>query len=144
MNLCDAHAALARIDWTMFGWNDPVPAEVDEDTVQERFKTLNGRGPRADKQFQLHCHNTSAIVLLRSVGEGTARVPVQCLSSVPGGHSSGLNRCSLLPMMRCAFTRLEPGRRRQRVGLMKENLHSPRMRLPPRADLPISVFQHLT
>jgi len=42
MNLCDAHVALARIDWTICGWNDLVPAEVDEDTILARLMALNG------------------------------------------------------------------------------------------------------
>ncbi len=40
--LLNAHAALDRAVWAAYGWDDPVPAEVDEDTILSRLLALNG------------------------------------------------------------------------------------------------------
>ena len=40
--LQNAHAALDRAVWAAFGWDDPVPAEVEEDTILSRLLVLNG------------------------------------------------------------------------------------------------------
>ncbi len=36
-----AHAALDRAVWAVYGWDDPVPAEVEEDTILARLLALN-------------------------------------------------------------------------------------------------------
>lgn len=41
-----AHAALDRAVWVAYGWNDPDPATVNEDTILARLLALNGE--RAD------------------------------------------------------------------------------------------------
>lgn len=40
--LVNAHAALDRAVWTAYDWDNPVPAEVDEDTTLSRSLALNG------------------------------------------------------------------------------------------------------
>ncbi len=48
-NLCNvrptwpqhAHAALDRAAWAAYGWDDPDPAQVDEDTILARLLALN-------------------------------------------------------------------------------------------------------
>ena len=37
-----AHAALDRAVWTAYGWDDPNPATVDEDSILSRLLALNG------------------------------------------------------------------------------------------------------
>jgi hypothetical protein len=39
--LANAHAALDRAVWAAYGWDDPEPAGVDEDTVLARLLALN-------------------------------------------------------------------------------------------------------
>jgi hypothetical protein len=39
--LRNAHAALDRAVWAAYGWDDPDPAAVDEDTVLSRLLALN-------------------------------------------------------------------------------------------------------
>jgi hypothetical protein len=39
--LQNAHAALDRAVWAAYGWDDPDPATVDEDTILSRLLTLN-------------------------------------------------------------------------------------------------------
>jgi hypothetical protein len=41
-----AHAAPDRAVWAAYGWDDPGPAAVDEDTILARLLVLNGE--RAD------------------------------------------------------------------------------------------------
>jgi hypothetical protein len=36
-----AHAALDRAVWAAYGWDDPDPAAVDEDTIISRMLALN-------------------------------------------------------------------------------------------------------
>jgi hypothetical protein len=36
------HAALDRAVWDAYGWDDPDPAAVDEDTILARLLALNG------------------------------------------------------------------------------------------------------
>jgi len=36
-----AHVALDRAVWAAYGWDDPEPATVDEDTILARLLTLN-------------------------------------------------------------------------------------------------------
>jgi hypothetical protein len=36
-----AHAALDRAVWAAYGWDDPDPATVDEDTMLVRLLALN-------------------------------------------------------------------------------------------------------
>ena len=36
-----AHAALDRAVWAAYGWDDPDPATVDEDTILARLLALN-------------------------------------------------------------------------------------------------------
>ncbi len=44
-----AHAALDRAVWAAYGWDDPDPATVDDDTILARLLALNlersGRAP---------------------------------------------------------------------------------------------------
>lgn len=40
--LQNAHAALNRAVWAAYGWVDPVPAEVEEDTTLSRLLALDG------------------------------------------------------------------------------------------------------
>ncbi len=35
-------ATLNRAVWVAYGWDDPVPAEVEEDTILSRLLALNG------------------------------------------------------------------------------------------------------
>ena len=37
-----AHATLDRAVWAAYGWDDPDPAAVDEDTILSRLLVLNG------------------------------------------------------------------------------------------------------
>ena len=37
-----AHAALDRAVWAAYCWDDPVPADVEEDTILARLLVLNG------------------------------------------------------------------------------------------------------
>ena len=37
-----AHAALDRAVWAAYGWDVPVPAEVEEDRILSRLLALNG------------------------------------------------------------------------------------------------------
>jgi len=39
--LRNAHAALDRAVWDAYGWDDPDPASVDEDTILARLLALN-------------------------------------------------------------------------------------------------------
>ena len=39
--LCNAHAALDRAVWDAYGWDDPDPAAVVEDTILARLLALN-------------------------------------------------------------------------------------------------------
>lgn len=39
--LQNAHAALDRVVWAAYGWDDPDPAAVDEDTILARLLALN-------------------------------------------------------------------------------------------------------
>lgn len=39
--LQNAHASLDRAVWAAYGWDDPVPAEVEEDTILARLLALN-------------------------------------------------------------------------------------------------------
>jgi type II restriction/modification system DNA methylase subunit YeeA len=39
--LANAHAALDRAVWAAYGWDDPVPADVGEDTILSRLLALN-------------------------------------------------------------------------------------------------------
>jgi len=39
--LAYAHAALDRAVWTAYGWDDPDPAVVPEDTILARLLALN-------------------------------------------------------------------------------------------------------
>jgi len=39
--LANAHATLDRAVWAAYGWDDPVPAEVEEDTTLARLLALN-------------------------------------------------------------------------------------------------------
>ncbi len=36
-----AHAALDRAVWAAYGWDDPAPATVEEDTILARLLALN-------------------------------------------------------------------------------------------------------
>jgi len=36
-----AHTALDRAVWAAYGWDDPVPADVEEDTILARLQALN-------------------------------------------------------------------------------------------------------
>jgi hypothetical protein len=40
--LQNAHAALDRAVWAAYGWDDPDPTTVDEDTILSRLLALNG------------------------------------------------------------------------------------------------------
>jgi len=40
--LQNAHAALDRAVWDAYGWDDPVPGEVEDDTILARLLALNG------------------------------------------------------------------------------------------------------
>jgi type II restriction/modification system DNA methylase subunit YeeA len=40
--LANAHAALDRAVWAAYGWDDPDPGAVDEDTILSRLLALNG------------------------------------------------------------------------------------------------------
>jgi len=42
--LQNAHAALDRAVWAAYGWDDPVPADVEEDTILARLLALNLEG----------------------------------------------------------------------------------------------------
>ena len=37
-----AHAVLERAVWAAYGWDDPDPATVDDDTILARLLALNG------------------------------------------------------------------------------------------------------
>ena len=39
--LANAHATLDRAVWAAYGWDDPVPADVEEDTILARLLALN-------------------------------------------------------------------------------------------------------
>lgn len=39
--LQNAHASLDRAVWDAYGWDDPDPATVDEDTILARLLALN-------------------------------------------------------------------------------------------------------
>ncbi|MDQ3523843.1 MAG: transposase, partial [Chloroflexota bacterium] len=45
--LANAHAALDRAVWAAYGWDDPDPATVDEDTILSRLLALNIQRARA-------------------------------------------------------------------------------------------------
>ena len=40
--LQNAHATLDRAVWAAYGWDDPDPTTVDEDTILSRLLALNG------------------------------------------------------------------------------------------------------
>jgi type II restriction/modification system DNA methylase subunit YeeA len=46
--LQNAHAGLDRAVWTAYGWDDPDPATVDEDTILSRLLVLNGERRNRD------------------------------------------------------------------------------------------------
>jgi len=39
--LAHAHAALDRAVWAAYGWDDPDPSGVDDDTILTRLLALN-------------------------------------------------------------------------------------------------------
>ncbi len=50
--LRNAHAALDRAVWDAYGWDDPDPASVEEDTILARLLALNLERAGASDQSQ--------------------------------------------------------------------------------------------